>query len=128
MNCNHAPSGCNYPESECVGLCYRANFDQLGHFATPLETRRSKIINRTLDALALCLVLFMLCMATVAFVPEIERELSGPNATDARKQQQSDWRRDLGAAALCRHEHGAGTGFTFTVDGELVCLPRSKTF
>lgn len=24
MKCQHAPSGCNYPEAECMGLCDKA--------------------------------------------------------------------------------------------------------
>ena len=44
---------------------------------------------------------------------------------DAQGQVKRDARRDLAAARLCRKEHGPGTGFTFTADNELVCIPRT---
>lgn len=43
---------------------------------------------------------------------------------DARNQAHAEFRRDLAAAKLCRETHGQ-SGFSWTADGELVCLPRS---
>lgn len=46
-------------------------------------------------------------------------------ASEAREQAQVSARRELSAAALCRHQHGAGTRYTWTAADQLVCLPES---
>lgn len=42
---------------------------------------------------------------------------------DAQRMQDAELRRDMAAAKQCREEHGE-SGFTWTVDNRLVCIPR----
>lgn len=42
---------------------------------------------------------------------------------DAQNAEQREYRRDMAAAKLCRETHGE-SGFTWTADGQLVCVPR----
>lgn len=42
---------------------------------------------------------------------------------EAQRAEAAQLRRDMAAARLCREAHGEA-GFTWTVDGQLVCVPR----
>ena len=42
---------------------------------------------------------------------------------DAQKAAQLELKRDMAAAKACRESHGE-SGFTWTQDGQLVCIPR----
>lgn len=45
--------------------------------------------------------------------------------SDAQKQAAAETRRDMAAARACRETHG-NSGYQWTADGELVCVPRKK--
>ena len=45
--------------------------------------------------------------------------------SDAQKQAAEETKRDLAAARLCRESHG-NSGYQWTADGELVCVPRKR--
>ena len=50
--------------------------------------------------------------------------LEDPPATaDAKQYVSADMRKELAAAKLCRETHGE-SGYTWSVSGELVCIPR----
>jgi hypothetical protein len=55
---------------------------------------------------------------------DVQTELAVQQSlVDAQKQAQAELRRDLAAAALCRHQHGEA-GYTWNAAGQLVCIPR----
>lgn len=74
-------------------------------------------------AIALVIVLIFAAMQQLGTSPDKERADVADDATTARAQAQSDYRRDMAAAAICREQYGEST-YTWTQRGELVCTPR----
>jgi type II secretory pathway pseudopilin PulG len=74
-------------------------------------------------AMALVIVLIFAAIQQLGTSPDKERADVAADVTAARAQAQSDYRRDMAAAALCREQYGEST-YTWTQRGELVCTPR----
>lgn len=73
--------------------------------------------------MALTIVLIFAAVQQLGTSPEKESADVADDVTTARAQAQSDYRRDMAAAALCREQYGEAT-YTWTQRGELVCTPR----
>lgn len=67
-------------------------------------------------------------VAGIAFVLAASFHLDSawpePALSDAQAQAQAEMRKELAAAKLCRQAHGE-SGYTWTIDNQLVCLPRT---
>ena len=66
----------------------------------------------------------LLCWLLGVFGPSLD-EHDSASTTDAQAQARAELHRDLAAARICREDHGDAS-FTWTVDGELVCIPRHR--
>lgn len=73
------------------------------------------------------IALFIGILASYAFVmhmddKRVEMEESA-SLLDAQRAAQLELKRDMAAARACRETHGESS-FTWTADGQLVCVPR----
>jgi hypothetical protein len=71
------------------------------------------------------IALFIGILATYAYVMQEDHsaEMAASAALlDAQKAAQREFKRDMAAAGACRQLYGE-SGFTWTQEGELVCIP-----
>lgn len=71
--------------------------------------------------------LFAACLVGMSVITPVEDNRSEWKASETlkaeEKKAQSELRRDMAAAAVCREQHGESS-FTWTEAGQLVCIPR----
>ena len=82
---------------------------------------------RTLDVIAIVALVGALTWLLGVFGPGLDShddEMSQAAAlSDAQDQAQREFRRDMASARICREAHGEAS-FSYTADGQLVCIPR----
>jgi hypothetical protein len=74
------------------------------------------------------IALFIFIMGAYAFVmqEDYSSEMAeSASLLDAQKAAQRELNRDMAAAKFCRENFG-NSGMQWTVDGELVCVPRKR--
>ena len=105
------------------------------HYPHPFRTnytpqgcdKRRFTVKRLIDVLSLIFTVCAFLYLLGIFGPNRDRQVSqyheSQSLIDAERAALSAFKRDMAAAKLCRQEHGEA-GFTYTADGELVCIPR----
>lgn len=73
------------------------------------------------------IALFLGILGAYAFVMNLDDHgaemAESASLLDAQRAAQRELKRDMAAAKACRELHGE-SGFTWTADGQLVCVPR----
>ena len=91
-----------------------------------IEAPRSWI-GHVVDLLIVILGALLICALVGVFGPALDNHASEWPASqalvDAQHAAVREFHKDMAAAKLCRQAHGE-SGFTWTADGELVCIPR----
>lgn len=120
MSCNHADSGCNYPEGECLGVCMSGYAPVRFSNSAPIAPKPNHTVRRVAT------VLSFMCVGAVAAIYMHDYTLTLERENDALRALNMQLLRDGINEQHCvpRNEHSKA--IMQRVNGELRCEIHTK--
>jgi len=88
--CTHAPSGCNYPDGECVGLCMKGS-----EMSTITKEQRDKFINEYASRIVEMAGWTAEEAMNAALAEDVDERINeGFNGADAADEEMTNWADD----------------------------------